>query len=162
MTPLDDARVRASFANCSQGEAKRLRLPVGLSASPWDELDYLGWRDPQAPGRAYLVAERAGAPVGLVLRVPISGLGARPSMCSLCLTVPEAGVSLMVAPKAGRAGQRGHSVGTYICADLACSRAVRGKAPAGRVVQETLTVEQKVERLVANLDAFVARALRGG
>ena len=41
------------------------------------------------------------------------------------------GVSLMVAPRAGRAGQQGNSVGTYICSDLTCSLVVRGKVQTG-------------------------------
>ena len=52
----------------------------------------------------------------------------------------------MVAPKAGRAGQQGNSVGAYICSDLACSLYVRGKkdAGAGARLHETLTLEEKI------------------
>ncbi|XTZ17282.1 FBP domain-containing protein [Micromonospora echinospora] len=65
----------------------------------------------------------------------------------------------MVAPKAGKAGQQGNSVGTYLCADLACSLYVRGKkdAGAGARLHESLTLKEKVERTVANLTAFVGR-----
>ena len=50
-----------------------------------------------------------------------------------------------------------------MCADLACSLYVRGKLSAsGPVVYETLTTEQRVERLATNLDAFLARVLRQG
>ena len=80
-------------------------------------------------------------------------------MCSLCLTTHSGGVSLMVAPKAGRAGQQGNSVGAYICDDLACSLYVRGKKDAGigARLHETITLEEKIERTVANLAAFVAK-----
>lgn len=43
-----------------QGEAKRLATPRDLDLRPWDDLDFLGWRDPGAPDRSYLVTERAG------------------------------------------------------------------------------------------------------
>jgi hypothetical protein len=49
--PLTDAEIRAAFVNCSQGEAKRLHVPRDLASQPWQVLDFLGWRDPQAPGR---------------------------------------------------------------------------------------------------------------
>jgi hypothetical protein len=158
--PLTEPEIRRSFINCTKGEARRLNLPLDLAERPWQELDYLGWRDPQSPGRGYLVmpGER---PVGVVLRAPSATVGAaRKSMCSICLTIRSGGVSLMVAPRAGRAGQAGNTVGTYICSDLLCSLYVRGKAhTGGPTVEETLTPEQRVARLRANLEAFVARVL---
>ena len=67
-------------------------------------------------------------------------------MCSLCLTSHTGGVTLMVAPKTGKAGQQGNSVGKYICGDLACSLYVRGKKMAGLGGRppERLTVGEKV------------------
>ena len=159
--PLTDAEIRASFVNCSKGEAQRAHLPRDLAEREWDDLDYLGWRDPQSPARGYLVAVHGGRLCGLVLRAPSVAVGRRASMCSLCLTVRSGGVALMVAPRAGKAGQRGHSVGTPMCTDLACSLYVRGKRTAsGNVMHETLTVEQRIDRLSANVDAFMTRALR--
>jgi hypothetical protein len=160
MDPLNDAEIRASFVNCSKGEASRLNLPRDLGELDWAELDYLGWRDPQAPARGYLVAEHEGVLRGLVLRAPGVGVGRRASMCSLCMTVRAGGVALMVAPRAGKAGQRGHSVGTPMCADLACSLYLRGKRTSSTPMQETLTTEQRIERLTANVHTFMARALR--
>jgi treble-clef zinc-finger protein len=161
--PASATEIRSSFVNCSKGERQRLNLPADLAERPWADLDYLGWRDPQAPARGYLVAEHAGGLCGVVLRAPQTGIARRSSMCSLCLTTRSGGVSLMVAPRAGKAGQGGNSAGTYMCADLACSLYVRGKLSAsGPVVYETLTTEQRVERLAANLDAFLARVLRQG
>lgn len=161
MTPLTEQEIRAAFVNCSKGEAKRLHVPRDLADTPWDDLDYLGWRDPQAPDRAYLVLEVDGRPRALAARCP----GAAPSgqlrrsMCSVCVTTPAGGVSLMVAPKAGKAGQQGNSVGIYICGDLSCSLYVRGKkdaGPGGRL-HETITLEEKIQRTVANISAFVAK-----
>jgi FBP C-terminal treble-clef zinc-finger len=157
--PLTEARIRASFINCTKGEATRLNVPRDLATRPWDDLDYLGWRDPQAPARGYLVAEVDGRLTGIVLRAPESTAGhARKSLCSLCLTVHSGGVALMVAPRAGKSGQRGNSVGTYICSDLACSLYLRGKRDTGTTgMHETLTVGQRADRLRDNLGAFVVR-----
>ncbi|MFF0093515.1 FBP domain-containing protein [Streptomyces canus] len=160
MEPLTEQEIRAAFVNCTKGEAKRLSVPRDLAERPWEDLDYLGWRDPQAPDRAYLVAVLDGRPTALALRGSAAGSGqTRRSMCSLCLTTHSGGVSLMVARRAGKAGQQGNSVGAYMCDDLACSLYVRGKrdAGAGARLHETLTLDEKIRRTVTNLAAFVAK-----
>ncbi|MGW1752160.1 FBP domain-containing protein [Streptomyces sp. NPDC002092] len=161
MEPLSEQEIRTAFVNCTKGEAKRLSVPRDLAERPWDDLDFLGWRDPQAPDRAYLVTEWSdGWPRAVALRGAGSAVGqARRSMCSMCLTTHSGGVSLMVAPKAGKAGQQGNSVGAYICSDLACSLYVRGKRDAGigARLHETITLEEKIRRTVANVAAFVAK-----
>ncbi|MCO8276167.1 FBP domain-containing protein [Actinoplanes sp. TRM 88003] len=156
MKPLTEQEIRAAFVNTSKGEAKRLYVPRDLHKEPWEELDYLGWRDPRAPNRAALVfGDHA-----LILRVPSPGAERmRRSMCSICSTSPQGGVSLMVAPRAGKAGKRGDSIGSYICNDFGCSLYIRGlldPGPGGRL-PETIPVEDKIERLVANLIGFVSR-----
>ncbi|MFG1888655.1 FBP domain-containing protein [Micromonospora sp. NPDC049051] len=159
MKPLTEQEIRTAFVNCTKGEARRLSVPRDLADRPWDDLDYLGWRDPRSPGRAYLVIELDDRPRGLVLRCPSpTPTQPRRGMCAMCLTSPTGGVSLMVAPKAGRAGQQGNTVGTYLCSDLACSLYVRGKkdAGAGARLPESLTLEEKIQRTVANVAAFVA------
>ncbi|MDH6432323.1 hypothetical protein M2158_000800 [Streptomyces sp. SAI-144] len=160
MEPLTEQEIRAAFVNCTKGEAKRLSVPRDLAERPWEDLDYLGWRDPQAPDRAYLVAALDGRPTALALRGSAAGSWqTRRSMCSLCLTTHSGGVSLMVARRAGKAGQQGNSVGAYMCDDLACSLYVRGKkdAGAGARLHETLTLDEKIRRTVTNLAAFVAK-----
>ncbi|WP_405523073.1 FBP domain-containing protein [Streptomyces canus] len=160
MEPLTEQEIRAAFVNCTKGEAKRLSVPRDLAERPWEDLDYFGWRDPQAPDRAYLVAALDGRPTALALRGSAAGSWqTRRSMCSLCLTTHSGGVSLMVARRAGKAGQQGNSVGAYMCDDLACSLYVRGKkdAGAGARLHETLTLDEKIRRTVTNLAAFVAK-----
>ncbi|MGW1067664.1 FBP domain-containing protein [Streptomyces aureus] len=161
MRALTEQAVRDSFVNCSRGEAKRLAVPRDLGARPWDDLDFLGWRDPGAPDRSYLVAERDEGLVGVTLRLPSSRRGfLHRSMCSLCLTTHAGGdVSLMTARKAGAAGREGNSVGVYVCADLACSLYVRGKKAlrSGNRLEETLTTDQQIARTVGNLSAFLAK-----
>ncbi|MFF7239015.1 FBP domain-containing protein [Streptomyces collinus] len=160
MRALTEREIRTAFVNCTKGEAKRLSVPRDLAEQPWDDLDFFGWRDPQAPDRAYLATELDGRPVALAMRTSgASSWQTRRSMCSLCLTTHTGGVSLMVAAKAGRAGQQGNSVGVYMCGDLACPLYVRGKKDAGvgARLPESLTLEEKVQRTVANLAAFIAR-----
>jgi hypothetical protein len=158
--PLTEQQIRSAFVNCTKGEAKRLSVPRDLAGRPWGDLDYLGWRDPRAPDRAYLVADLDDGLRAVALRCPGPASGPmRRAMCSICLTTHAGGVSLMVASKAGQAGKQGNSVGAYICSDLACSLYVRGEkeAGAGARLQESLTLEEKIERTVANVAAFIAR-----
>ncbi|MEU3522438.1 FBP domain-containing protein [Streptomyces sp. NPDC038707] len=159
MRPLTEQDIRASFVNCSKGEAKRLAVPRDLGERPWGDLDFLGWRDSGAPDRSYLVTERDGRLVGVTLRFPSSQRGfLHRSLCSVCLTThPGGGVSLMTARKAGTAGREGNSVGLYMCTDLACSLYVRGrKVPESGVrFEESLTLEEQIARTRGNLFAFL-------
>lgn len=163
MDPQTDADLRASFVNCTRGEASRLPVPRDLADRPWADLDYVGWHDRSAPDRAYLVAERDGRTVGVALRIAQQKRGLlHRSMCSLCLTThPGNGVSLMTARKAGAAGRQGNSVGMYLCTDLACSLYVRGKKVphTGGRLDETLSVDEQVARMTAKLDAFLDKVL---
>jgi hypothetical protein len=159
--PLTEPEIRAAFVNCSKGEAKRAGIPRNLAEQPWEDLDFLGWRDPQSPERAYLSAAIDGKLVTIALRCPGPGpLQKKTSMCSFCLTSHTGGVTLMVAPRTGKAGQQGNTVGEYLCSDLACSLYIRGRKTArglGGRAPERLTLQEKTERTMANLAAFVAR-----
>ncbi|MEU8545463.1 FBP domain-containing protein [Streptomyces roseoverticillatus] len=166
MQPLADNDIRASFINCSKGEARRIALPRNLSEVPWEDLDFLGWRDPGAPDRGYVVAERDGQLTGVTLRVPQGGPRsmAKTTMCSLCLTGhPGSGVSLLAARRVGVAGRDGNTVGAYMCADLACSLYVRGKKvpELSMRYKETLGEEERIARMLVNLDDFLAKVRRG-
>ncbi|MEU6733877.1 FBP domain-containing protein [Streptomyces physcomitrii] len=162
MRPLTEKEIRASFVNCTKGEATRMTLPRDLAEQPWEDLDFLGWRDPAAPERCCLVAEREGRLTGVMLRYPARARGQhRRSMCTLCLTThPTGGVSLMTAAKAGKAGREGNSAGLYICTDLACSLYLRGKktpAAGGERFEESLSLEEQIRRTMTNLSAFLDR-----
>lgn len=147
MRPLTEHDIRTSFVNCTKGEAKRLAVPKDLAEQPWDDLDFLGWHETRE--RAYLVTET----VGVALRATASKRG----MCSLCLTPHTGdGVALMTARKAGKSGQRGDSVGAYMCADLACSLYLRGRKDSRRF-EESLTLDEQIDRTMTNLAAFLAR-----
>ncbi|MGP3949948.1 FBP domain-containing protein [Streptomyces sp. 7N604] len=160
MRPVTEREIRASFVNCSKGEAQRVGLPGDLDDRPWEDLDFLGWRDPGARERAYLVAERDGGLVGIALRAAggaFRTFTAR-SMCSLCFTThTSGGVVLMTARRTGQAGRQGNSVGQYVCADLSCSLYIRGKktATAGRGLDESLPVAEKIARTRGKLEGFL-------
>lgn len=163
MEPLTEKQIRSSFVNCTKGEAARLRLPLDFAELPWQDLDFLGWVDPGAPLRAHLVIPRADGPVGITLRVPAATRtsAVKSSLCQICLTGhASSGVTLLAAPLAGARGREGNTVGTYICADLACPLYVRGKRQpklrAGRH-EESLTVDERVARMWTNLESFTDR-----
>ncbi|GAB7037587.1 MULTISPECIES: FBP domain-containing protein [Catenuloplanes] len=164
MKPLTDREIRAAFVNCSKGEATRAFVPRDLSTRPWDDLDFLGWRDPKSPERAYLAVPGDGDTLtAVVLRLPTPSTArtARHGICSLCLTTHDGGVPLMVAPKAGRAGRQGDSVGTYICPDLTCSLHVRGRPGAGpgTPLRDSLSEEEKIARMLSHVAGFLAKVM---
>lgn len=162
MEALVEDEIRRSFVNCSRGAAQRANLPESLEELPWPELDFLGWVDPKAPQLAYVVVPRDQELIGIQLRRNSSSSG-RTRMCSLCCTVhPSNGVSLMVANRAGKAGRDGNTVGLDVCTSLRCSEYVHGltSAPIVSLLEETMSLEQRVERLEQNLDAFIRRVRR--
>ncbi|WP_435107946.1 FBP domain-containing protein [Nocardiopsis synnemataformans] len=160
MRALTERDIRTSFVNCSKGEAQRLSLPRDLDRRPWEDLDFLGWRDHTAHERAYLVTEHGDRLVGVAFRLSNVRAGLRRSMCSVCLTThPGRGVALLAAPKARRSGQAGSTVGLYMCTDFACSLYIRGKKepePGGRF-EESLTVDEQIARASTNLGGFLDR-----
>ncbi|MBB5935287.1 FBP domain-containing protein [Streptomyces zagrosensis] len=165
MFAVGEKEIRASFVNCSKGEASRINLPRNLAEQPWSDLDFLGWRDPGAPDRSYLVMPYEDKLTGITLRVP---QGPRKSLtktniCTMCLTShPGSGVALLAARKAGAAGRQGNTVGAYICADLACSLYVRGKKKLemAQRFEESLTLEEQIARTIRNLETFLQQVFR--
>ncbi|MFF0816407.1 FBP domain-containing protein [Rhodococcus sp. NPDC003318] len=160
MLPVTEADIRASFVNCSKGDANRLTVPKDLTERPWEDLDFLGWGDPTLRGRCYIVVpgEDNLSLTGVALRYSTGGNG-RAQMCTICKTTHTGGgVSLMTAQKAGESGRRGNTIGIYMCTDLACSLYARNKRrpAAGNRYRESLTLDEKVERVRGNISSFVA------
>jgi hypothetical protein len=153
MKALTESDIRGSFVNAGPGEAHGMPLP-GLHEMYWDQREYLGWRDPGAPQR--------GRAIGIVLRAAEARLQVGSAICSLCNTPQPAGqVTMFSAVRAGDAGRRGDSVGTYICADLACSLLIR-IAPPQYDMQPSPEeiVAMRAAGLQSRLDAFVGRVLQ--
>jgi FBP C-terminal treble-clef zinc-finger len=160
---LTEKRLRRAFVNCSRGEATGLTLPRGFDDLAWADLELLGWRDAKAPLRGYLVVERDGEPLGIALRAAETSMSARtPAMCLLCQTARSGDeVSLFTARRAGEAGRNGNTVGTYVCADLACAARVRTDIPPWlRERDPAEVVEERTAELHERVQGFVDAVLR--
>jgi hypothetical protein len=128
--PLTEADIRSSFVNATADELAQLPIP-GLHEMLWDEREFLGWRDPQAARRGYIVLWIDDHPVGIVVRSAGGSLRAGiAAMCSLCHSPqPATQVRLFSAARAGESGRNGNTIGSYICEDLACSILIRVAPP---------------------------------
>lgn len=160
MKPVTLTEIRTAMANCSKGDAKRMMPPPDLATLDFEALELLGWRDPKAPQKAYLVAWYDDVLVGLLLRTP-EHVSRKPVMCALCHTTHSGnGVALLVAPRPGAAGREGNTVGTYVCTDLQCSRYARMTKASGDIRPDPgLEPEERSRRLAGRIDDFVARVL---
>jgi hypothetical protein len=160
---MTEQQVRRSFVNCSKGEANSATLPRDLADLPWGELEVLGWRDPKAPLRGYLVVQREGRPVGVALRAADTRMSARRTvMCLLCRSTHSGdAVSLFTARRAGEAGRNGNTVGTYVCADLGCAaRARTGIPPWLRERDPAEVGEERAAELRERVETFLDAVLR--
>ena len=158
MLALTEDQVRAALVNATPDERERLSVPLSFVLADWDHLDFLAWTDPDNRSRGYLLVEHDGDATGVVLRAA-SGARPRAAMCNLCHTMqPGNQVALFTARRAGDAGERGDSVGTYVCADFACSgRARRPLLAHQRSV--TGAPDLRIEELRGRVGAFVDRVL---
>ena len=162
MKPLSADDIRDGMVNASQGDVERMPLP-GLHEVLWDQREYLGWRDPRAPLRGYLVHWLGEAPVGIMLRASEGRMSPRISaMCSLCRTPqPSDQVRLFTAPRAGQAGRDGNTIGTYICADLACSLLIRITPPASATQPDPAAViAARADGLLTRVRSFTATVMK--
>jgi hypothetical protein len=162
MKPLTEEEIRASIVNAPSDDVERMPLP-GLHETVWGDREYLGWRDPGSPQRGYIVFWRDEVPVGMVLRAASTQQSrAISAMCSLCRThQPANQVSLFTVPKAGKAGQDGNTVGTYICADLGCSTIIRILPPPSDMQPSPSDVlATRSAGLLTRLNSFTAEVLK--
>ena len=149
--------IRRSMINCSKGDAKRMTIARHIDPTDLEHVEFLGWRDPRIPQRAYLVALDHDSLIGVLLR-PATGGARRTAMCALCRTTRTDGqISLHTAPRAGAAGRDGNSVGTYICDDLACPRTTRlERAPDNTVTPDlSQPLPERTAGLRTRLHAFI-------
>ncbi|MEW1958867.1 FBP domain-containing protein [Kineococcus sp. NPDC059986] len=157
---LTDEAIRSTMTNCSRGEAHRMRVPDWVhDCDPVHEV--VGWRDPKAPERGWLLVPLGEAVVGLALRAT-PGTGVRTTaMCDLCRTTRSPGeVSLFVAARAGESGRKHNTVGTYLCSDLACADNVRVlRATPTLKPDPGLSISQRRDALRERAAAFAAKVL---
>lgn len=158
MQALTEDEVRAAIVNASPEERERLSFPMSFVLADWDHLDFVAWSDPEDRGRGYVIVERDGVPTGIVLRAA-SGSRGRAALCNLCHTMqPGNQVALFTARRAGAAGARGDSVGTYMCADLGCHENVRLAAPLAPS-EVRASVDRRIDGTRRRVEDFVARVL---
>ena len=160
MRAMTEDEVRNSLRNAAPDEKRVAAMPLDFVLTEWDHLDFLAWRDPRTRGRGYLVTERDGQPTGVVLRAAEGTSRARSAMCNLCHTMqPGDQVTMFTARKAGRAGESGDSVGTYMCADLSCHENVRLALPLAPS-EVRGSVDMKIDGTRRRTEAFVERVLK--
>ncbi len=154
MRVIDAARIRASFINVSVRERKSLVLP-DLSAVAWDRIDYLGWRDPKLPRVGYVVVIVDDEPVGIMLTQTEASPRSR-TQCVWCADVQLPNdVVLFSAKRAGAAGRRGDTVGTYACAAFECNANVRRKPRTAYIGFDVEAARQaRIAALGANVERF--------
>lgn len=162
MRALTEDELRAALVNADADERRVAALPLDFVLTDWDHLDFLAWRDPRSRGRAYLVADRDGDPVGIMLRAADGSSSARSAMCNVCHTMqPADQVTLFTARKAGELGDHGDSVGTYMCADLSCHENVRLAAPLAPS-EIRASVDRRIDGTKRRAEAFVDRVAGRG
>ncbi|MEV6879036.1 FBP domain-containing protein [Amycolatopsis sp. NPDC051128] len=89
-----------------------MTLPARPEEIPWDKREFLGWRDPKAPGRAYLVLPYGGEVIGLALRAaPAPKSRLRSNICGFCTTTHGlADITLFSGKRAGKSGREGNTL----------------------------------------------------
>ncbi|MBS1673854.1 MAG: FBP domain-containing protein [Actinobacteria bacterium] len=162
MLPIDERAIRASFLNASRKEASVMTLPPAFDELDFDRLDFVGWRDPKMPKRAYVVTqEDDGTSVGLLLQQAERRSTMR-AQCSWCDDVTlRNDVQLFTARKTGPAGRNGDALGVLICANFGCSENVRVLPPLAYEGYDRETArELRILRLQEHVQGFI-RELRG-
>lgn len=162
MLQLTDQDIRASLVNASLRERKALTLPPNFAALAWDDLDYLGWRDPKVPGIGYVIARLEEGPVGILLTQAKGRMQTRPQ-CSWCTDVhlPNE-VVFYSAKRAGQAGRNGNTIATLACANFECSANVRKLPPLAYIGFDVEAARlRRIEALGEHVRNFV-RDVRDG
>ncbi|MDY6810376.1 MAG: FBP domain-containing protein [Actinomycetota bacterium] len=162
MHALTESAIRSSLVNASVRERKALGLPQGFPGLPWEEMDFLGWRDPRSPQTGYLVIPLDDMFVGIILRLGGRQARTRPQ-CSFCRDVhlPNE-VSFFSAKLSGAAGRKGDTVGILMCSRFECSANVRVLPSAMFAGDDPEVVrQQRIAALRKHLGGFARRILEG-
>lgn len=178
MLPLTEKTIRSSFSNASRKEVSDLTLPPSFGEIEWDALDFLGWRDPKMPRRAYAVIPSGGNVVtaipssdDVVTAIPSGGDGVTAillrqgdvaptarAQCAWCqdVTLPSP-VVFYSAKRSGASGRNGNTLGTLVCADFECSTNARRRPPEAYLgFDADAARDEQVVRLRSRVAAFAA------
>lgn len=158
MRALTEPDVRASFINAQDDEIDLIGMPHDFLLVDWEFHDFLAWRDPASSKRGCVVVETDRGLVGIVLRASEAGR-TRSGMCNICqMMQPGNQIALFSARRAGDAGRRGDSIGTYMCADLSCHESVRLAHPlAPNEIRAEGQVDMRLDGTRRRMERFVAR-----
>jgi hypothetical protein len=162
MLPLTEPQIRASFINATRSERASVLLPADFADTPWDRLDYFGWRDRKLPQVGYVAGEIEGETIAAILRQADARPRTRPQ-CTWCNDVELPNdVVLFSAKRAGDAGRKGDTVGTLVCANFECSKNVRKLPPLAYVgFDRDAARDRRIEMLRENVHGFL-RSIRDG
>lgn len=160
MRPLTETQIRDALVNTTVREARQMTLP-DIDAVRWDDVEYVGWRDPKRELLAYVVTEVDGAAAAIMLRTQPPSPLRRKMMCAWCqdVTLTDPAV-LFVARRAGAAGRKGDAIGTAVCGGFRCSTNVR-RAPSltemsgGTEEEKQFWIAQRIEELRGRVAGFV-------
>lgn len=161
MRPVTKADIASCMANMSDSDLAVMTFP-GLHETLWEEREFLGWRDVHHNTKGYLVFWIGDGLRGLMVRAAETQMPpGRSAICALCHTQqPAPQVSMFVAPKAGDEGYRGNTVGTYLCADLACSTLIRiTPSESAAIPDVNQTLKRKSLGIRDRLENFSNRVL---
>lgn len=139
----------------SKKDQKKLKLP-DLKIINWEIIDYFSWFHPSGH-LAFIIYDNGLSLRGLVLEKNKPGFSQKAKMCGWCKTVHGgAGVVLFSTPKVNSPSI---VIGEFICADLQCSYYIRGlKGPLPNQMRETISMENKIFRLLSSVDDFFNRS----
>jgi hypothetical protein len=152
VNPLQRDQVISAFP---AEDRQKLSLPA-FEKVQWPNLDFLGWCD-RAGDKAFLVIQGDGPASGLVLeRTVVRTTAAKSYMCSICRTVHgPRGIAMFTHRSRDGAGH--NTLTDMFCGNLQCSLYVRGiLRPDIMQLHETISVDRKIERLLAGIDRFLA------
>jgi len=156
MLSLDEKSIRSSFVNVSQRERKAIPMPE-LGSIPWEDLDYLGWRDPKLAQIGYVVIPTDAGLVGIMMREGDQRARTRPQ-CAWCedVTLPN-DVVFFSAKRAGASGRNGNTIGTLLCERFECSANVRKPPPPAYLGYDIEAARQRrIDALRENVSRFAA------
>ena len=152
---------KLALGNVDEATRKAVHAPKALTRLAWEDLDYLGWRDPGAQQRGYLFIERDERLHGvMVLNTKTQTSAGRAVMCAFC-RMPRRFGQVVLFSSPTLTNPKGTSTqGTYICADLDCNVRVNGLRPMSPLDPPAdELVGKHREQLADSAQRFVASVL---